>query len=251
MFPAKMKHHYSPSVADSTDSNGPICVHCGYAESAHTDKATCEACGTVCECGFFPDHKHPKKMLICYPCYDKEMKAAVAATNARVASYPSSPAKYFIDTETPTIKSIVDSVNQDPNVLDEDKVETICSTIKERILSYQKNIISLNESVRENQRLANEARVYLNHKMKEVSEEAQKRLGLTNINYKPEKPPSSTKTKSVSTKKVDMEQLKRAAAQYNIPIDALRIIVVARGVTIHDAVQIYLKLNEKKDGTND
>src|SRR5262245_57121828 len=202
MFPAKMKHHYSPSVANE---NEPVCVHCGYAEISHTNQATCEACGSVCECGFFPDHKHPKKMLICYSCYDKEMKVAVAATNARsAASNVTSPAKYFIDTETPTIKSIVDSVNQDPNIADEDKVETICSTIKERILSYQKNIISLNESVRENQRLENEARVYLNHKMKEVSEEAQRRLGLTNINYKPEKPPSATKTKSVSTKKVDM-----------------------------------------------
>jgi len=249
MFPPKMKHPFQPSMNSSNEDGLPICVHCGYSEKSHTDQATCEACGSITECGFFPDHKHPKKMLICFACYDKEMKIAVRESEERAKKFKmaeiKSPGQYFVADDIPAIKLIVDSVHSDSTVLDEDKTSRICELVKERIINCQKEILDYNDKVRTAQRNENEARIYLNYKMKELSEQAQRKLGLENINYKPTSPksPKTSSIPKIKSGKLDMMELKKVANMYNIPVDALRIICVARGISIKDAVDVYLKLN--------
>jgi len=254
-FPPKMKHAFIPS--QHSESDVVSCAQCGYAEVSHTDKAECEACGSICECGFFPDHKHPKKILVCYACYDKEIKLAVTAASERqrmmTAANVVSPAAYFVS-ESPSIKEIVDSINSDESIQLMFKNEKICEVIKERILNYQKNILTLNQEVRDKQKQLDEARVYLNHKMKEISAEAIQRLGLQNINYKP---PTAKEgkvkiTKAPSTKKVDMNELKKMANMYNVPAEAIRNVMLARGLPMKDAVDVCIKIfnSDKQVTTN-
>lgn len=237
----RMRHQYS-GLANSAEA---ICNVCGYTLVSHSSKAVCEVCGGEAFCDLFPDHKHPKKILICGACYVKELKAATEASKEREARAKmeniKTPGDYFV-ADTPSIKEINDMVNADESV--NNKAEKVCEIIKERIVNCQKNILELNQQTRERQKEQNEFQIYLNHKMKEISAEKQKELGLLNIDYKPEKP-KKTPTRAPSTKKVDLQKMKEYAASFNIPLEALRIIVVSRSVSIEEAAKIYLKMSNK------
>ena len=248
-YPAgfKMKHEFHSSELDIN-----VCILCGYNAKSHSFRAECEVCGTETKCDFFPDYKHPRKILICESCLTKELRAASEAAAERAksrdltASNVKTPGDLFV-AETPSIKEIVDSVNSDDSIHSLDKASQICVVIKERILNYQKSIFDLNQQVRETQRLQNESQIYLNHKMKEISAEKQKELGLLDISYKPDSGKVKTPKAAPTTKRVNMDELKKYANQFGIPMAALRNIMLARSVSVEAAAKIFIQINNQVD----
>jgi len=234
-----MKHEMRASI--SSDE----CLICGYPEIAHTDKAVCESCGSEVLCDLFPDTKHPKKMLLCAECISKEIKIAVETSKARIAQQTAENIKsagdYFVG-DIPSIKEVSDTVNADEAIPANNKGYEICKIIKERIINFDKNILQLNQQARETQKQRNEFQIYLNHKMKEISEEKQKELGLNPISYKSPSAPKKARTPSISSKRVNIDELKKIANSFNIPWEALRTIMVARQVSAEEAAKIFIQM---------
>jgi hypothetical protein len=235
----QMKHKFRAILDDETR-----CLICGYSIDSHTPSAECEVCGNNSPCDFYPDYRHAKKILLCEACYNGQLRAAIQAAEEsrkqREQHKPKTPGDYFVS-DSPSIKSIINSIELDSSI--ENKPEAICSVIRDKILNFQQSILELNQQVREAQREQNEFQIYLNHKMREVSADAQKRLGLQNISYKPNQDKPKTPSKAPSTKKVNMDELKKYANQFNIPISALRTIMVARSVSVEQAAKIFIQVN--------
>lgn len=234
-----MKHDFRASI--SSDE----CLVCGYPMIAHTMQAVCESCGTKVICDLFPDTKHPKKMLLCAECVSKEIKVAVDAAKERAlkqtAENIKSAGDYFVG-DIPSIKEVSDTVNADESIPANNKGYEICKIIKERIINFDRNILQLNQQARETQKQRNEFQIYLNHKMKEISDEKQKELGLNPISYKSPSAPKKAKAPSISSKRINIDELKKVANTFGIPWEALRTIMVGRQVTAEEAAKIFIQM---------
>lgn len=239
-----MKHEFRASI-NPDENNEFNCILCGYPEISHGPQAVCESCGTEVICDLFPDTKHPKKMLLCAECISKEIKIAVDTAKERAlkqtAENIKSAGDYFVG-DIPSIKEVSDTVNADESIPANNKGYEICKIIKERIINFDRNILQLNQQARETQKQRNEFQIYLNHKMKEISEEKQKELGLSPISYKSPSAPKKAKAPSVSSKRINIDELKKIANTFGIPWEALRTIMVGRQVTAEEAAKIFIQM---------
>ncbi len=237
-----MTHKYS--------GTGPKCLICDYPEIAHSDKAVCEACGLESECEFYPNEKHPRRMLLCLSCFERERKVMTAYGNSSRA--PQAPAEAVIpyqvrtageyfNANIPAVVDITKAVAEDESV--DNKSFEVGKRVKAHVQHLAKSLFELDK---ERAAIANEMRetqVYYNHLMKELSAEKQAELGAVDITYRQEKPPKAIKAPSV--KKFDRGALKDACSKHNIPEYMLQSIVQSRKVTIEEAVKVYHEILSK------
>lgn len=238
-----MKHKYSGS--------GPKCLICDYPEIAHTDKATCEACGLEGECEFYPNEKDPRRMLLCMTDFERDRKLMTAYGNSTRA--PQAPAEIvlpyqvrtageYFNANIPAVVDITKAVAEDESV--SNKSYEVAKRVKAHVQQLAKSLFELDK---ERASIANEMRetqVYYNHLMKELSVEKQTELGSVDITYKQEKAPKVVKVPSV--KKFDKNALKEACSKHNIPEYMLQSIVTGRKVTIEEAVKVYFEVMSPK-----
>jgi len=242
-----MKHSFN-----SAFGNTEQCIICGYNEKSHGKQAVCEACGIEQECELFPDTKHPKKMLLCEGCKNKELAAAVKATNDRIAAQKAhesvrTSGEYF-NANIPAIIEIKQKIDSDNSIAENQKVGELAKSIKDR-LAHLKNVLF--EKRNEVSALENEQReslIYMNHLMKQLSEEKQKELGLKDINYKPGSG-KDAKPKAPSLKKFDKEELRKVANIFNIDMAVLQTIVVQKKCTVEEAAKLYITMSNKVEST--
>lgn len=236
-----MKHGFQGSYGDTS-----ICIVCGYTEISHGKEATCEACGTITVCEFFPDTKHPKKMLLCEPCIQKEYTVAREVTQARVNSYEvvRTPGDYF-NANISAIKEIKEAIEADPSI--EHKSFAVAEAIKLRLNHLKKTLIEKRNEISTLENEQRESQIFLNHHMKQLSDDEQKRLGLLDITYKPSLSNIKVPRKAPATKKFDKDELRRVANSFNIDITVLQMIVTRRQVSIEEAAKIYIQASNKVD----
>ncbi len=246
-----MKHSFRGSIATS---NGEVskCLICSYDEVSHGNKATCEACGLEGECDFLPDEKHPKKMLLCLTCFERDRKA-MAVYNARVQSVPvrenivsvyqvRTSGEYF-NANIPAIVDIQKAIEADDKI--ENKKYEEAKQVKDRLTHLTKSLFEMDA---QRSTLANEQRetqVYLHHLMKDLSEEKQHELGLKDITYTQTKSPK--KVSAPKVKSFDKVALKDASVKHNIPEYMLQSIVTSRKVSIEEAIKVYHQVMAKSN----
>lgn len=235
-----MNHPFASSTLEPE-----VCARCGYAEIAHTESATCEACGAETKCELYPNLTHPKKMLLCSSCIKKEYELAKQQTDARVKAHEEikSSSDYF-NANIPAIVDLKQTIENDPNIVN--KAEAIAVAVKNRLTHLQETLLSKHKEVTELEHEKRETLVYLNHMQSVLSAEAQQRLGLTNLTYKPVvKAPK--KVSAPSTKKYDKTELKKVALMYGIDEVLLQTIVVRKQMSIEDAAKSYIRANNKAE----
>jgi hypothetical protein len=234
-----MKHGYQ-----ETFDNRGICVVCGYDELSHASNAICEACGAVADCDLFPDTKHPKKMLICPACKQKEYETAKRVTDERTRSYEvvKTSGDYY-NSDIPAILKIKQTIEADPNI--ENKAYAIAEAIKARIRHFDKTLFEKQNEISAIRNERSESQIYLNHHMKELSAEQQKQLGLNDIKYKPGINTGKTPKKAPSIKKHDNSELKKYANQFGLDIVVLKMTAMRRNVSIEQAAKICIATNNK------
>lgn len=235
-----MNHPFASSTLEPE-----TCARCGYAELSHGDSAVCEACGAETKCELYPNLTHPKKMLLCSACIKKEYELAKKLTDERVAAHQEikSSSDYF-NANIPAIMELKQTIDNDPNI--QNKTEAIATAVKNRLTHLQETLLSKHKEVTELEHEKRETLVYLNHMQSQLSAEAQQRLGLLNLTYKPVvKTPK--KATAPSTKKYDKTELKKVALMYGIDEVLLQTIVVRKQMTIEEAAKSYIKANNKAE----
>ena len=221
------------------------CAHCGYEEISHDDRAVCESCGKETTCELFPDLKHPKKMLLCPSCKQKEYDAAARATAERVASHEviKTPGDYF-NADIAAIKDIKESIEADPTV--ENKAYKVGEAVKLRLNHIKSILIERRNEVSALEREQRETQIFLNHHMKLLSEAQQAQLGLLDIKYKPSiGGVSKAPKKAPSVKKFDKSELVKYANMYNLDVTVLQMVVTRRQVSVEQAAKICIATNNK------
>jgi len=203
-------------------------------------------------------------MLICGECYNREIVAHIEARQRReealTAEEIKRPEDYFVSS-IPSIKEIFDSVSSDDSITH--KNERIAVLVKQRIEHLQNTILEKNQKLRDlsnekrqvedekkaTEKLREESVVYLNNKVRELTVEARKRLGLT-IYEQPEgkiktpsKAPSVGHTGSSRISSAALAELDKYSKMYNIPLEFLQLTMKMRKVGVEEAVKIYMALN--------
>jgi len=234
-----MKHAFKCGMTDPE-----LCIVCAYPTLAHTIHACCEACGLEGNCELFPDVKHPKKMLLCNSCVQKEYDVAVkvAAEKAIAHEAIQTPQQYF-NANIPAIMELKQVIENNPSVPEDKRVVELARQVKLRLTHLQNTLIEQTKQVSETRHDIDESKIFLNHLMKEISADVQKELGLVDISYKPSgKKASSPKVPSV--KRFDKQALRDVCIKFKIagaePI--VQNIVVARKISYEEAAKLYIKM---------
>lgn len=253
----RMRHNFVPSFIRS-DSHVEIqvCKECGLSLKSHTDEAVCYVCGTQTYCDLIPNSTHPDKQLVCVECHEELIKADVIRRNERQARLTmletKTPGDYFTQ-NAPSIKDIVDEVNRDESITD--KSEAICQIVLQRIKNLQDNVLGYNQKIRELQsskdrdsKTREEMLIYLNEKSKELSLNAQARLGI-GITYNPEPKEKKPKVPSSPGRMTNeqKEEIQKYCNMYQIPFEVLRGFMTVKKMTAKQAADYYTKLNSKVD----
>jgi rhodanese-related sulfurtransferase len=241
-----MKHSFHGGSLDKEH-----CLECGYTQVSHTKDAICEACGLTSEAEFYPDTKHPRKMLLCLTCYEREkmtMKVVTGKTNPteqveqigdrfhQSAFQVRTPSEYF-NANIPAIMDIRKAIEADDTIPANMKRYEEAKQVKIRLNHLKHSLLELDKQRSTLDNEQRETRVFLNHLMKELSEEKQKELGLQYPDYKQEKAPKKVTVPSV--KKFDKNAIKAAALANGIPEHILQGVVVAKKCSIEQAVKEY------------
>ena len=237
-----MKHSFTPKLGDND-----TCAACHYERVAHTNQATCEACGSITVCEFFPDLKNPKKMLLCEPCTQKEYAVAVRQTQERVKAHEQvkSNQDYF-NANIPAIVSIREAIERDPSIENKKVAEIVA--VRDRMVWLKDKLFALSKETSAISHEQRESQIYLNHLVKDLSEEKQRELGLLDIKYK--QPEGKIKSPKVTApKKVNVIEVRKYAASFNIPEFVLLNIVRIRKVSPEEAAKIYIQMNNKVTGS--
>jgi len=250
-----MKHQFQASTIAGAEE---MCRVCHLDMVSHTDSATCSRCEKVSVCELFPSVSDPKRQLLCAVCISEEYLAAnELAEQKKLASEKrdmtlvtiGSAGAYFaadID-KIPPVKEINDIVQADASIPADRKNYEILRRTKERILNLQEKVVNATKDIREWQRDENELRLYLSHKQKEISLDEQKKLGLDKpVDYKPTK--AAKPTSAPSVRGTNLDEMKKYANQFGIPLQALRILVVRRNLSIADAAKEFIKGKNVAEG---
>jgi hypothetical protein len=215
-----MNHPFVKSLTDDT------CARCRKAELMHTDKAICEACGSVGTVDMLGDPTNPKMMLLCSKCMKAEYQASIARAKEhsdnweqdKINTAVTNPIgailrsveidkalevkEDFFNAETTSIielqSAVTSSVNFENLTEDEAKIARensnyeLAKLIQQRFNHFKSVLFEMKSA---EQNLLSRQRaiaVYLNDLAGKLSAEKRAELKIQDINYKPlDKPAKS------------------------------------------------------------
>lgn len=235
-----MNHNFTPSLI-----NADKCAKCNFTEIDHTSRATCEACGNSGTCEILYGN-----MLLCMDCIDKE-KALQKENNSpqKQAQRLLEQAK-AIDTqivvkqdlfnaETVSHIEAFKAIEADSSI--ENKMFAKATFLKERHAHFQTVIFGARETL-ENASIAQRAiQTTLNEIANKLRQDERDKLKILDNSYIVDKP-KTIKTKAPSiAKKWNKADVREAAAEYKVPVDAVQMICVSRNMLPKDAAALLAK----------
>ncbi len=251
-----MNHPFTPSL-----SNMLACAVCKKDSVAHTDQAICDCCPNI-----GPVELRYGNMLMCPDCWTKEQNLQLAnntpekqaervdAMNAAIEAARAQDASIQVRTDifnaaTVAIQELKQAIEADPNITN--KPYHLASELTTRFEHFKAVIFAKNQEIIEAANQQKAIQVYLNNMANTLRAEEREALKLKDINYQPPAPKAKTpKPPSIKTRssaKLDKTELRKYAAELNIPEYSLQMLCVAKGITPESAANILRKsINETK-----
>ncbi len=226
-----MNHSFKPSVMDSLK-----CGICKWPEIQHTDNATCDVCPFVGKVEPSPDGK----MLICKGCWDKEYSIphnAVLTEVKRVDSSITLRTDLF-NAATVAINEIKMAIDSDERI--ENKNYKLAEMLLMRFSHFKQVVFQANEAIIEASNQQKAIQIYLNNLANTLRAEERDKLKISDINYKPAtvKPVKTEKVNKPKVKKLDKLELRKIAAEFNVPEFMLQMVATQRNLELRDAAQL-------------
>ena len=250
-----MNHSFTPS-----DINRDICAKCKHNQLDHTALAVCEACPNIGPCELYPD---VNGMLLCAVCIEREetKRNSPEAGDKRVADLRSANdlpwivnnskliaaqaidfsiqvSEQIFTAETVSINELKNTINADETIVN--KQFALAELVKTRYIHFQTVIFELDEQKIAASTKQRAVQQYLNQLASTLRTEEREKLKLSDINYKPTEVKVS-KPKAPSVKKFDKAELVKYANEAGIPMAALQMLCVAKGLTPQQAAEAFKK----------
>lgn len=133
------------------------------------------------------------------------------------------------------LKSIIDS---DENITN--KQYALAEELTRRYKHFEKVIFDARTSINEAGNEQRAIQTYLNTLANSLRVEEREKLKLQDLSYQPLTPKSVKSPKGdrkPRTSKVDIDKLRNLSAQYNVPMDAIQMLVLRKGMTLEDAAK--------------
>lgn len=225
-----------------------MCAVCKKDSVAHTDHATCDACPNV-----GPVELRYGTMLLCADCWAKEQALQLAnntptkqaervdTLNAAIKASREQDASIQVNTDifnaaTVAIQELKQSIDADPTITN--KPYHLASELTTRFEHFKAVIFAKNQEIIEAANQQKAIQVYLNNMANTLRAEEREKLKLQDINYKPT-PPKLVKSKTDkpatvkvrSSNKLDKAELRKYAAELNIPEYTIQMLCVSKGIT--------------------
>jgi hypothetical protein len=196
-----MNHAFAISWTDVNK-----CKLCGYDKNSHTELASCESCGNITTCEFYPHIselsklRDSAKMLLCKKCIDLELTSAKKVTeediksmgemrvelhNIRMMQDVIECRQQYFNAEIQSINDLKSEVMNDVNIEDSKKNDVIAERMVSRLNEMKKVLWETQEKESE---ISNKIRAnitFMNDFAQHLRLEVRERLKLTNINYNP------------------------------------------------------------------
>ena len=243
-----MKHSFTPSL-----SNMLSCAICKKDSIAHTDNATCDCCPNI-----GPVELRYGTMLMCDSCWTKEQAAQLAnntqekqvervnTLNAAIEASRAQDASIQVRTDifnaaTVAIADLKLAIDNDPSITN--KPYHLASELTTRFEHFKAVIFAKNQEIIEAANQQKAIQVYLNNLANSLRVEEREALKLKDINYTPNSPAKAKSPKPPSIKvkssgKLNKDDLRKFAAELNIPEYSLQMLCVAKGITPEAAANI-------------
>jgi len=246
-----MKHPFIASHLEIAN-----CATCKKSEQAHGDNASCECCDyTGPDCDIFMD------MVMCPVCICKEQTAIVEAADAweivkaqkkveaeqKTAIEKALEVDYSVEVRTDLFNAAIVPIIELKKLIDEDstiqlenKHFELTAKVMERIDHLSTTIFDMDE---EKLALVNERhkwQVQFNELSSRLSQEEKDKLKIKDINYQP-RSIVIKKPKAPAKRKFDKVELRKYAAELGIDMYSLQMVVVSKGVSVVEAVEIIKK----------
>lgn len=221
-----------------------------------TTPTECEVCPNTGNLSLFMG------MWLCSSCKAKEIELQIESakqSDARVAASKIAISEARAIDESITLKedifnantvSIIDlkkAIDANPEI--ENKALALATELHTRFTHYQKVIFDARTALSEAGNASRAIQQYMNTLANQLRVEEREKLKLTDINYKPETPktikPSSGKTRGPK-KGPSKEDYRNAAAKWNVPMEMIAAVAVAKNMTAEQAAEhVHNKLNPK------
>jgi hypothetical protein len=254
-----MKHSFTPSIG-----NMLACAICKKDSIAHTDQATCDCCPNI-----GPVEIRYGSMLMCEPCWAKELAAQLAnntpekqtervdALNAAIEASRMQDSSIQVrqdifNAATVSITELQQAIQVDTAI--NNKPYHLASELVIRFQGLQTKIFAKQQEVNELATQQKAIQVYLNNMANTLRQEERDKLKLQDINYTPSAPkvkvPKVPSIRTKSTTKLDKVELRKYAAELGIPEYNLQMFCVMKGITPESAAKIMREsINAAKAAT--
>lgn len=243
-----MNHSFVASQIDTTK-----CARCHFKEIDHTNRATCEACGNSGTCEILYGN-----MLLCMDCIDKEKIAQ--AENMK----PENQAKRlqemakaidnsiqvrtdFFNAEVISHIEVFKAIDADDSITN--KPYAKAEFLSKRHADFQAKIFEARQTLDQANNAVKAIQSTFNDIANKLREEERNKLKLSDTSYvvqapKTIKPKGTHKPTAKAWSKLDV---RLAAAEYKVPVDAVQMVCVSRNF---HPVKAAMMLCNQINGTN-
>jgi hypothetical protein len=247
-----MNHSF---IASALNSNQ--CARCRHTEIDHTSGATCESCGNTGTCELFVD------ILMCEDCLDAEKKAQalnnspekqaerINAHNNAINNHKHTIEESrktdqsiqfktdLFNARTIEIETLRNAINENPELTN--KHFEFASELKTRLLHFQKVIFDAREVLEDATIAQKVIQEQLNLTANKLRQDERDKLKLADLTYQPAKPVIKKSISRPSAKKWTRADIREAAAEFKVPVDAVALMCTARNMLPKDAAFILNK----------
>jgi RNA polymerase subunit RPABC4/transcription elongation factor Spt4 len=232
-----MNHSFIPSQL-----NKETCSNCHREEIDHTDRATCEVCGSS---GTMNEYD---KILMCLDCEllqrpahtVAEMDRKALITRERFAKIDSGLKIQtdIFNAKTIAINALKLSIDDDSTIPVDQKHFALAKAIDERYQHLKNLIHGKREEITDHENEQRALQTYYNEHAKRLRQEEREKIRLKDAQYKPIKP-EIKKPRAVKPKKFDRDAIRDASRESGIPEAVLQMLCIARNMTPLEAVRHF------------
>jgi hypothetical protein len=184
-------------------------------------------------------------MLLCKVCWDKEAQIPINAVlkEARDIDTQVELRTDIFNAKTKAILDIKAAIDSDETI--ENKNLKLAEILKARFLQFRTVIFEAQQKIVDASNEQKAIQIYLNTLANQLRAEEREQLQLQNINYKPAQV-KPAKTPKPKVRKLDKNELRRVAGQYELPEFLLQQIAVQKNMEIVDAAEFLKKQIEDR-----
>jgi len=243
-----MNHPFSPSITDPTK-----CTTCTREYIDHSDRATCENCGSSGEMNLTST-----KRLLCIECDYKEVRVRTPdeltdRANLVRQKFTEIDAQIKIQTDifnakTIAIHEIKKSIDEDPSIPENEKYFALAKHIETRFNNLVDIISGRRKEIVEAENEQRAIQTYYNELSKKLRAEERENIRLKDVTYRPIEPKVAKTPKAPKIKKgPNLNEVKEACVQHGIPeaMAMVQMVCVATGIGVEEAIERYKSAKAK------